>query len=258
MTAIGRRLTVLRGVGVHDATVRLGGGGAGPTTVERPEPVAPSQHRGGTADAAPSEQALALLRQQAEHAGYEEGLRQGLAAARQRIDAEVAELARQREHHEKAQQEALTQLQREQGQAAGALAQRFDALITEVRTQVAQQLQALERDAVDLAFQSLQKMLGTSSHRVEALRLLIEQQIGESRGIGDLRIHLNPVDLEALGHGDDVTLLHGEHMRIVPDARLPLGGCTVHSARGHLDVGLPTQLARLGQLWTDQLAEGAP
>lgn len=251
---------VLRGVGVHAAPVRLQGvrSVSQAARAEEPEavlqPEAPPAVIAVPARVSQVTEELASQRRQARQQGYEEGLREGLAAARQRIDAEAAE---QRQRHDKALQEALTQLQREQAQAAEALARRFDAVRAALGQQVAEQLKDLEQQAVGLAFLSIQKILGSRVHRIEALRALIEQQVGALKDMGALSVHLNPTDLAAFGPPGDRALPDDDSVRIVPDPRLALGGCIVHSARGHLDVGLPGQLARLGQVWLDLLADEA-
>lgn len=254
MTSSGRRSMVLRGVGVHAAPVRLQGvrSAAPPAGEAKPGPVLPHGAQ-PAAMAVPQrvaevDEALASQRQQARQQGHEEGLREGLAAARQRIEAETAA---QRERHEKALQDALTKVQREQAQAAEALAKRFDALRAALGQQVAEQLKDLEQQAIGLAFLSIRKILGSGAHRIEALRALIEQHVGALKDMGTLRVHLNPTDLAAFGPAADRPLPGDETVTIVPDARLPLGGCVVHSSRGQLDVGLPGQLARLGQVWLD-------
>lgn len=258
MTSSGPRSTVMRGVGVNTVPLRLQG--ARPTTRSpqdeprdtqsslEPEPTRQALQASSSLDV----DTLEAQRELARRIGYEEGHLAGLAAARQRLEAESAA---QRECHEKAIQDARTRLEHEQIQKAEALSGRFEALYTTLCQQVASQLKDLEVQAANLAFLSLQKIFGGRTQRVEALRTLIERQVGELHGIGELRIHLNPTDLEVFGQGEESTLLGGAAVRIVPDARLPLGGCIVHSAKGHLDIGLPGQLERLGQVWLESLAQ---
>lgn len=233
------RSGVLRGVGVHAEPVRLGGGPAGADLAAAHGDAAA---RVEPAEALQSAEALEAERHQARQQGRETGLREGRAAAAAEIAAEKATLA-------EAMQAAVVQLRREQALGNEALARRFESVCAAVGEQVATQLDALERHAVDLAFLSLQKILGQRPHRMEALRSVIGQQVAELRAHGALRIHLHPLDLAAIGP------VAGDSIEVVADDRLPLGGCTVQSARGVRDVGLAGQLARLGQVWLDLLAE---
>lgn len=241
----GRPSTVLRGVGVHAERVRLGG--------------VPLQGGGGLAPAVPSlqpapaerdAQTLETLREEARRQGYEEGLREGQTAARQRVDAE---LAQQKDCHEHALQEAVTRLQREQAQAAEQQRQRVEALCLALRQQVDVRLQELEQQAVELAFLSLQKILGAGPQRIEAMRTLVEEQVAALRAAGPLQVHLHPADLALLQHAGDGRT-QDEGLQWVADPRLPVGGCVIQSGRGRLDIGLPGQLARLGQAWLEWTA----
>lgn len=253
----GRPSMVLRGVGVHAAPVRLHGTRSN-LEVAREElasAVLPGEVSPAVAvPVVPVAEVLESQRQQAYELGFEKGLREGLAAAQQRIEAEATA---QRAHHEKALEEALGKLQQEQALAERALARRFDGVCSTLKQKAAEQLKGLEQQAAGLVFQSLQKILGTRVHRLEALRAVIEQQVAALRGMGELRVHLHPLDLAAFAGVADREAPFAESVHVVPDERLPLGGCTVHAAQGQLDLGLPGQLARLGQVWLDLLAAEA-
>jgi len=262
-----RQSMVLRGVGVHAERVRLPGGRAvasrtldvggvavvGNGQHARAAHSLESSHTipGGPAPAEQDAEALALLRDQARRQGYEEGLREGLAVARERGESE---LARQKERHEKTMQEAVTKLQREQAQASAALTKRFDSICLALRQQLDAQLLEFEQQAVELAFLSLQKILGAGPLRSEAMRTLVEQQIGALRDAGPLHVHLHPVDLALFARAADGRT-QDEGIHWVANARLPVGGCVIQSARGRLDIGLSGQLARLGQVWLDLTVE---
>lgn len=260
---------VLRGVGVHAERVRLPGSratvsrtpDAGGVATAGSDEHAPAAHsfessraiHGGREPTVQDAEALALLRDQARRQGYEKGLSEGLAAARERSESE---LTQQKERHESAMQEAVAKLQREQAQASATLTKRFDSICSALRQQLNAQLLELEQQAVELAFLSLQKILGAGSLRNEVMRTLIEQQIAALRDAGPLHVHLHPVDLALLGRaGDGRTQDEGIHW--VADARLPVGGCAIQSNRGRLDIGLSGQLARLGQVWLDLTAEAS-
>lgn len=248
---------VLRGVGVHADRVVLQGSRSAKLPVQDGVQKALSSDvslgsavvltRTDSVEPSFDGQMLQALHQQARRQGFEEGLRDGLAAAREQVEAELAE---QRSLYENTTQEAVVKLEREKTLATVELANRFDAVCSGLHQQLASYLQQLEQQAVALAFQSIQTILGADSQRVGALRTLIEQQVSALRDTGALRIHLNPDDFCLFEQGEE-TSLPDKSVQVAIDTRLPRGGCVIHSRAGRLDVGLPSQLARLGQIWCE-------
>lgn len=183
-------------------------------------------------------------------AGYAEGLRQGLADAQthlaREIDLRRQALDTQAEQAEKRRQD-------EQGQRIAALEQ----LLQTVQKALPERFLALERGAIELAYEALCRVCGphaeqhTGAGRAGLLADILRQGVHQLRGQPWLGLRLHPRDHDALMASDAGRALLARHpeLRVQIDASLEPLAAIIESDHGQLDVSLATQLARLKDLW---------
>lgn len=186
-----------------------------------------------------------LLRED-RHAGFEEGLRQGLVEGRSAGEAEVhGRLAQAQEH-------AAERLRR--------LDELHASWSTQLAGQLAARLAAAEDDMVALCHGVICRILGdnlvTRAGTAQSMRAAIEEWIRASEQQSRSEavvVHVHPADFDAM-KGDDMLArwlvqqgLKGVQWQAREDVRL--GGCIVQSGEGDLDARLETQL----EILRDQL-----
>lgn len=165
------------------------------------------------------EKHLRQLRQAAERAGYEAGMKQAQADIDTTLDAERA---------------------------------RVDRILDELRASHARQVQVLAGQCEDFAFAVLCRMLGENAverNSVAAAATAVLDEAGHA-SVTTLRVHpedaaLMQVVLEGSGHHD---------IAIEADKGIKLGGCVADTAAGRLDASFDTQLALLAQALADARA----
>lgn len=183
-------------------------------------------------------------------AGHAEGLRQGLADAQARLEREIdgrwqtqrlqAEQAEKRRSEEHAQRLAA-----------------LDNLLQTVQKALPERFLALERGAIELAYEALCRVCGphaeqqASPDRAGLLADILRQGVYQLRGQPWLGVRLHPRDHAALMASEPGRTLLARHpeVRIQPDASLEPLAAVIESDHGQLDVGLGTQLTRLKDLW---------
>jgi flagellar assembly protein FliH len=164
------------------------------------------------------EKHLRQLRQTAERAGYEAGMKQAQADIDATLDAERA---------------------------------RVNRILDELRASHARQMQALAGQCEDFAFTVLCRMLGDSAVERAAVAAAAASALREAGdGVTTLRVHpedaaLMQVVLEGVGHRD---------VAIEADKNIKLGGCMADTTAGRLDASFDTQLALLAQALADARA----
>ncbi|WP_439384748.1 hypothetical protein [Ideonella sp. YS5] len=194
-------------------------------------------------------------------AGYAEGLRQGLADAQTRLDREIElrlqALQKQAEQAEKRRHD-------EHGQRIAAL----EHLLQTVQKALPERFLALEREAIELAYEALCRVCGphaeqhTGAGRAGLLVDILRQGVHQLRGQPWLGVRLHPRDHDALVASDAGRTMLARHpelrVQIAPSLE-PLAAI-IESDHGQLDVSLATQLGRLKDLWNradrDELADG--
>jgi flagellar assembly protein FliH len=184
-------------------------------------------------------------------AGHAEGLRQGLAEAQARIEREIEQrlknLQAQVDQAEKRRQE-------EHGQRIAAL----DQLLQTVQKALPERFMALEREAIELAYEALCRVCGPHAEqhagagRAGLLADILRQGVHQLRGQPWLGVRLHPRDHGALTASDAGRALLERHpeLRVQVDPTLEPLGAVIESDHGQLDVSLGTQLARLKDLWS--------
>lgn len=158
------------------------------------------------------EKHLRQLRQTAERAGYEAGMKQAQADIDATLDAERA---------------------------------RVNRVLDELKASHAKQVLALAGQCEDFAFTVLCRMLGENTVQRASLTATAEAVLREA-GVGNvttLRVHpedaaLMQVVLEGSGH---------QGIAIEADKGIKVGGCVAETAAGRLDASFDTQLALLAQ-----------
>jgi len=161
--------------------------------------------------AADEDRQLRQLRQNAERAGYEAGLKQAQADMQATLDTERT---------------------------------RVDRVIDELRKEQVRQLQVLSDQCTDFAFTVLCRMLGKTAATRDAVASTVGAVLAQA-GNDDVTLRLHPDDA-ALMH----VLLDGSKrpgLRIEADAGIKLGGCIALSAVGSLDASFDTQLTLLAE-----------
>lgn len=165
------------------------------------------------------------VREQAEARGYEDGYAAGLAAAREQIDAGVSALHT----------------------AAAGLETMRDELAT-----------AIELDALELGMNIAERIVGAALEvQPERVRDVVR---GAVRRIADrhhITVIVSPEDLEVFSASIDELRneLGGiENCDVQADRRVGRGGAIIRTTEGEIDVRVETQLARVRELVSAELA----
>jgi flagellar assembly protein FliH len=225
-----------------------------------PGEVAPSvgaQSSGLPAPTAPGTVAAANPAAHDASLGYDEGLRRGLAEADARIEKELE--SRWNSYKQQFEQ-AERRRSEEHGQRVGAL----DATLQTIQKALPERFMALERQAVELAYEALCRVCGpqseqaSGSDRAGLLVDLVRQGIAQLRGHALIGLRLGTADHAAFVNSEASKVLLDRYpeLRVSLDPSLEPLGCMVESDHGQLDVGLSTQLSRLRELWA-QAATGS-
>lgn len=157
---------------------------------------------------------------------YEEGRQRGIEAGRQEFEASIARCA-----------------------------QALEAAAAEIAGAHARFLGALEPEVFELAGLVAARVLDREARTdPDLVHRVVRRAIGCITDQARLTVRVHPDDLEAL-KTHKVTLLEEfggvEHLEIVGDDTVSPGGCTVDSARMHVDSRLETLLANI----LDELAD---
>jgi flagellar biosynthesis/type III secretory pathway protein FliH len=189
---------------------------------------------------------LGELRQRAQELGYEEGLRQGLAQAEQRLAAAQRDLQARAEQDMEALRRRLADSQQQE-------VARLKELATSLQDVLAAHLAALEKKAAQLAFAAVCKILCAPQERAQVLQAVVEGQLASFRQQGRLTVRLNPSDHQLI----EASAQASAAWQWVADPRLRPGDCVIDQAAGQVDLGLDTQLTRLRDTWLMALAAEA-
>jgi flagellar assembly protein FliH len=164
------------------------------------------------------------IRAEARQAGHEEGFRAGAEEALESMRPAAASLA----------------------EAAGA-----------VREERAQNGEALERHAVDLALalaeKALQAAVEVDPERVVdvvrgAMRLLVERE--------DVTVYVNPLDVDVVREAveGEVDGAGGPRIEVLDERRVARGGAVVRTSLGEIDARLETKLEQARELLLSELS----
>jgi flagellar biosynthesis/type III secretory pathway protein FliH len=216
----------------------------------------PVRPMGGAHSQAPAKVASEPSGGPAYEAGHAEGLRQGLADAQALIEREI-------ETRWQAGKSQIEQAEKRQAEEHAQRLAALDALLQTAHKALPERFLALERQAIELAYEALCRVCGPHAEqtagldRAGLLADLLRQGVHQLRGQPWLAVRLHPRDHGALLHSEAGRSLFGQHpqLRIQVDPTLEPLGPVIESDHGQLDVGLATQLARLRELWL-QAGEG--
>lgn len=177
-------------------------------------------------------------------AGHEAGIRQGLVDAQPRVAEAVAAA---RAEFERTANQRLREFEAEIGTRLG----RIDRLLAGLDAALAKRLDELERDAVELAYAAVCKVVGEQAGQGEAVARFVRHGIEALRGAPLLSVRLHEADLRALqAHPQGREVMAGApQLRWLADAAVPAGGCLFETPSGTLDARLDTQLAALRAAW---------
>jgi flagellar assembly protein FliH len=183
--------------------------------------------------------------------GFDAGVREGLAAAEERIRTEL-ELALGQVARESAENEAV------RAQLHAAAEQRLGAVLGELERNHVMQMQSLEIEAARLAFSAVCTLLGDKAGRAAVVADLVHRAFDHVLGQPVVKLRMHPDDWLALNASEStrsILALH-EHLVCVSDSGLAPGSCRVVTSHGTLDAGLFTQLENLRAAWA-MMADGA-
>jgi flagellar assembly protein FliH len=179
------------------------------------------------------------VRRQAHAEGLSAGQREGLAAARQLVDAHSAELAARQ-----TQEQLRTVLPA------------FQAAVQALAIERDRWLAAWETAAVKLAAAIAEKILHHElSRRPELVLPIVREALQLAAGQPHIELHLHPLDLDLLrdcGKEAAGRLAAVGEATLVADENVARGGCLIETRHGVIDARLEKQLARI----TDELLEG--
>jgi flagellar assembly protein FliH len=198
-----------------------------------------------TPAAVPEQRSDESTREAAKAEGYAAGYREGHAEALRRCEEQLKlDQQRLREEAERLQHQLSERAQHE--------AQLMADLQRSVAQAVAQRLDVLEPQAVELAFTALCKVLGPDAERSSLLSGLIRQATAQMRSAKPMAVRLNPASLVLIESrcaklAEEAACIGVEW---IADATLPPAGCTLVSGQGELDASLQTQLDSLRALWS--------
>lgn len=107
-------------------------------------------------------------------------------------------------------------------------------------------VQGMEDVAVEIAFEAVCKILGSSAISQDGMRALVRKAATRAGGAERLNVRLHPGDLAALqaAGGLSGTLADGKVVWS-SDHSIELGGCLIQTDGGTLDARLETQIERL-------------
>lgn len=167
--------------------------------------------------------------EEARRAGFERGYTDGMARAEAEIDAIIAD-------HRSAHQRCT--------QAARAL----EAAGRDLADRDAIALSSIEEDVVRLALALASEIVGRELRSTpEPVRDAIRRALALAPDRGTAFCHVHPDDAEvalAVVAGDP---MRREHVEIVPDPRVELGGCVVEVGECRIDAQVGTALERMHQ-----------
>lgn len=181
--------------------------------------------------------------------GYAEGLRQGLADAQARIEKEL----------ETRWQAAQARLDDAAERQAAQLQQRLDTLDA-LHEALPERFVALERQAIELAFEALCRVCGPQPDRGGLLADLVRHSIDQLRNQALTNVRLQPDDHAAFAASPVGAALIDRYteVRWLADPSVAPGGCRIETDHGQLDAGLLTQLDRLRELWSAAAHSSSP
>lgn len=203
---------------------------------------------------------LAAQQADAERRGYAEGYARGHAQGVESGTARGIENARAgvddavRRATESSAAEAAAR-RREADAAMAALRERVRVIEHEFERAAAARLDALEHDAMALAFEAVCRIVGEGEDRAVRVRDLIGAATRRLAGATLLRVRVHPDDLAALNDanaGEDRSAAAASRSAVVEwiaDRTIDSPGCIVESNRGSIDARLDLQLARLRDVW---------
>lgn len=184
----------------------------------------PATHQAPATPMVLQAEALARTQQAAEQA-YRRGLAEGAAAAQLEHGQLQARLS----------EAVATALQALQGRLASA-----------------------EQLATALTRQTLLQLLGEPAARPQLLAALLQHRLAAVADGSQVRVRLNPQDLQALGDlASSLQATHGAHVLVRGDTAVAPGGCGIDLAMGSLDAGLDTAQALIRQHF-QAAAEASP
>ncbi|WP_245559266.1 FliH/SctL family protein [Chitiniphilus shinanonensis] len=165
------------------------------------------------------------------------------------------ELHRQLEElKEKAYQEGLTRGMEEGERNSALVRNRLGAMLDRIPREVDKQTLQLEEVAISVALAASVRIVGEHALDHERALATVRYVLGEVRAERITCLHLSPGDYEFLT-SQGVDLGDRRLVRIIPSARVEIGGCIVDTESGSLDARYETQLERVRDILKKALKE---
>jgi flagellar assembly protein FliH len=232
---------VIRSVPLSPHKARLGGAA--------PHPAAASAVASAKDEAA---QAVERARLQREHerGQVEEGVRRQMADEASRL------FDQERQRGLASGYDAgVEQARKEVESSAAALQARVEALLDAIDQRHRASLEQVRSLAVDVAFASVCRILGSHAVSVSAIVGCVTEQMAQLPHSGPVTIRLHPDDLRLLADLAPSRLALGDGpIALQADAVLTFGGCVIETDSGRYDASLETQLRRLKSLLDEHRA----
>jgi flagellar assembly protein FliH len=132
-------------------------------------------------------------------------------------------------------------------QRAEAMVQRLTETLKELTSLRAQMIHQTERQMVELALAVARRVVhrevSLDQDLLVAMARVALERLGEA---GQITVRLNPDDFKLAG-AERTAQISGNHVSVVPDARIPRGGCRLESDMGILDAGIDAQIHEIAQ-----------
>jgi flagellar assembly protein FliH len=174
--------------------------------------------------------AIEAMRHDAQQEGFEQGYADGMARAQAEATAARAQLDQQF-------MSAMTALM---------------GAANQLRSREASSLHHVADQAAGLALQIAEQVIARElAAATDPGRDAIARAMALAPEDGDIRIHLHPDDLTALGPVED--LAPGRSIALVPDASVQSGGCLLHVGAARIDAQIPAALARIAELLVSEV-----
>lgn len=112
-----------------------------------------------------------------------------------------------------------------------------------------------EGQVLDLVVSIARKLFGKGFElEPEVLRETFKKAVEEAKPHGDLRLHLNPKDMEKIGPDwlEEQAVLFGKGIEYVPDNNIERGGCFIEGKFGNVDARVGTQLEQIEKTLTQR------
>ncbi|MEX0792816.1 MAG: FliH/SctL family protein [Pirellulaceae bacterium] len=166
-------------------------------------------------------------------------------------EAEAIKRNAETQGRQAAEAKARQMLKLEVDQQVSVLLPAIGQLVSELTLAKQTWLAKWESIGVEVATAIAEKVIRREvATRPEITAGLLKETLQLAAGCNEIRVHMNPQDLETMQNGD--TMMASEikklaPVQIVPDPNVSRGGCLLESEFGRIDQRIESQLARINE-----------